>query len=213
MDNNVSRRVKLLMAGVLVLFLVASTFEILQVGGEAFSRGFEEGYHNDRSSGVSHWVGLTLVDPDGAIQQLPGGVALTPIAVEGELEIPDGIARKPVGVMIASTTLVIIGMISFIAFIVSLINFACRFPRRPILSRENVISLRWIACTLGGFGLAAYGGSLCQTLWMRANVAIEGYRVLIDPPPSVIIVALILVAMTEIMNQAGKLQNEQELTI
>ncbi len=214
MDNKVSRKIKLLIVGVLVLFLVASALEIVQVGGKAISRGFKAGYNDDHDGGTSHeWVDVMIYQPDAAVQQFPGGIELTPITVSGEIAMPDEMNRKPVGMRIVVELLFMVSLLTSGAFTVSLIVFAFKFPRRPILSHRNVISLRWIAYTLGTFSLTTYGVELADWLWMRDNIMPEGLSVILDSPPTTIIVALIILAMTEIMNLAGKLQHEQELTI
>jgi hypothetical protein len=102
---------------------------------------------------------------------------------------------------------------AIVVFLVWLIRFTFGFSRRRVMAHKNIVALRRISLSLGVTGLSMYAWHVIDFFWLRAHVVIEGYRISLESPPSAMIVALILWAMTEILNLAGKLQNEQDLTI
>lgn len=224
MENKTSKRIKLLVAAVLVLFLAMTVMEI----APDFLSGFRDGCKSGTEEANAVWdSGDTSVsplrhmfatiepdNPDAPLLVFADGVEVRPNETFAEITVP---ATAPgSGWVMANIVKVLFGLAALVAsvvFTVHLVLFAVRFPRRPILSRGNIVSMRWIAASLGVFGLAIYGFAAIDYFWLRTNVALEGWSITIDPPPSAIIVAAILLVMTEILNLAGKLQQEQDLTI
>ncbi len=217
MENKTSKRIKLLIGAVLVSFLAITAFDFVAEGGEAFARGFRAGQADAEGmigSGPRHmFSSVTPLDPDTEALQLSGGVTLVPLKIDSELVVPEGMGRRSgwAYALILLMSFAIVGATLF--FLVSLGMFAVGFPRRPILSHDNIVQMRRIAWSFGAIGLITCLMMLQEWLWLRANVVLEGYEVQLSLTPSMLIVALILIAMTEIMNLAGKLQREQDLTI
>ncbi len=142
---------------------------------------------------------------------IPGGAEFTPFSTSGELVVPE--PNMAAGVSVTLKLLAFVALAALIVFIVQLIRFTVRFPRRPILDERNIRSLRRIAFGLGLYGLAGYLIDNIQLLWLHGHVALEGYRFTAVTLPSSLIVAAILLATAEILKLAGKLQREQDLTI
>ncbi len=217
MENKTSKRIKLLIGAVLLIFLAMAALDTVSSSSrEAFKRGYETGRSDSRGmifTGERHmWTTIEAIEPDAGTLTLADGVEFTGVTANGELVLSGDNAASS-GWDLALMILFSFTMVAaLIAFIVSLVIFACKFPRRRILSRENVVSMRWIAASLGALGLGTYGMMINEYLWLR-HIALEGYRMTLSSPPSAIIVALVLVVLTEILNLAGKLQNEQDLTI
>ncbi len=220
MGNNVSKRVKILIAVVLGLFLLATVSDIYPEGIESFKRGFNAGRSEaDQMLGASDslsmrhfYTEIAPRDPDVTTLLSAGGVEFTTLTASGELAVPKA-PGKGAGIRAVSAVLILATAVALIAFIISLVKFAFRFPRRPILARDNIVSMHWIAGSLGVMSLAGFLGQLAENIWLRNHVTIDGFRVLPVSIPQGLIIAAILFAMTEIMNLAGRLQNEQDLTI
>ncbi len=217
MSNNVSKRVKILIAGVLVLFLAVVVLDIFPSGMAGFKAGFQAGREDAHGALYNAPRHLSVIierfDPEATSQTFASGVEFRTIENFGDLVVPEHVGRMPLWTTMLKMLSAFVVLGSIVTFIVHLIIFAVRFPRRQITARENIVSLRWIAGSLGVYGLVEYGWILMDYVWVRGHVALEGYRIGFEPPSSSLIVALILVAMTEIMNLAGRLQNEQDLTI
>ncbi len=224
MENNVSKRIKLLIGAVLVLFLTMAVMDFVSGfsnGLEEFRRGYEAGQSEARGMlgspdslwGSHHFVKLEPVDMDAAVLRFAGGEEFTSFDSVGELVVP---MHAKDGRFLPKLLLILFSLVvlaATVTFIIHFIGFALHFPRRRVMDVENIISLRRIAASLGAIGLSEYVLSMSEYLWLRSHVSLEGYIVSMPLPPVSLIVALILWAMTEILNLAGKLQNEQELTI
>lgn len=216
MENRVSKRIKRLLLAILLLFLIPSVIDFVSgfsSGLNEFKRGMKAGqsvFHAEREK--HFFVKIEPVDADSAFRLFDNGTKFTPLNTTGELAVPRPEAGS--GWVEASVMLLSLAVsVALIIFLVQLIRFAIVFPRRRIMARDNIDSLRLIAGSLGALGLAAYGVNVIQFFWLRGHVVLEGYSVRLDTPPSSLIVALILLAMTEILKLVGKLQNEQDLTI
>ncbi len=214
MENKTSKRIKLLIGAVLVLFLAMLVVDFVPAGIAGFKEGWEAGEaeaNGEPGGGSRYFVKIEALDPDEAVHRFDGGEELAMVAARGELLLSG--VRVPVWIKVVRTLLVLVAFAALVVFLVQLVVFAVKFPRRKMMARENMVSMRRIAVSLGVFGLSAYAGEVTEYLWLRERVALEGYRLGLDPLPSALIVALILWAMTEILNLAGRLQNEQDLTI
>ena len=221
MGNNVSKRVKILIAVVLGLFLLATVSDIYPEGIESFKRGFNAGrseannmmWDAPDSVRMRHfYAAVAPHDHDATTLLSAGGVEFTTITASGELAVPVA-PGKGAWIRAVSAVLSLVTAVALIAFIINLVKFAFWFPRRPILARDNIVSMHWIAGSLGVMNLAGFLGQLAENIWLRNHVTIDGFRVLPVSIPQGLIIAAILFAMTEIMNLAGRLQNEQDLTI
>ena len=216
----------MLIGAVLVLFLAVAVMDFVS----GFSSGWEEakrGYNAGRSDArqslllpdslrVNHFfVTLEAVDADATVRTFADGTQFTTLDATGELVVPvradggsgwfwSGVLKFLFGLVMTA---------AMVVFIVRMVMFAVGFPRRRLMDRRNIVSLRWIASSLGAIGLGEYGWTVSEYLWLKGHVALEGYIVSLPIPPTSLIVALIILAMTEILNLAGRLQNEQDLTI
>jgi hypothetical protein len=212
MDNKTSRKIKLLIGAILLIVISLGALDFVLVGGKEVKRGFKAGWEEARETtfvGKHHlWAKIENIDPDTDTKKLSEKVEFTEIYASGEFEIESDASSNST----VSFILSFVVTAALIAFIVNFIIFACKFPGRKVLSRGNIVRLRWIAASLGALGLAGYGLMLHEYLWLT-NITLEGYYVTFPSPPSALVVALILLAMAEIMNLAGRLQNEQDLTI
>lgn len=218
MENKTSKRIKLLIAAVLLIFLAMVVIDVVSSGAEAFKRGFEAGMEEDSrtmtsTGGLNLWMEIKPVDPDAGTRTLAEGVEFTEILASGELEVTGNFSARSTGHVVVTLMLSLLLLAATVAFIVSLAVFACKFTRGRVLTHGNVVRMRRIAASLGALGAASYGLTLDEYLWLRGNVVLEGYRAIFPTPPSALIVALILWAMAEIMNFAGRLQTEQDLTV
>jgi hypothetical protein len=216
MDNKISKRIKRLIAAVLVLFFAIVLFEFLPAAHDGFVDGWNAGQADAnaaRHGGIRHFVvDIKPTDSHASALKFADGIEFRTFEASGDLMLPELVAPRPAWSNVLSGVLALLGVAAGLTFIVRLVMFAARFPRRRVMSRENVVAMRWIAGSLGTIGVAEFLDTLGVYLWLRGNVALDGYRFVFDPSTT-LIVALIIWAMTEIMNLAGKLQNEQELTI
>lgn len=221
MENKTSKRIKLLIAAVLVLFLGMWLIDFFQSGIQDFKRGYEMGRSDaeqrllgpDSARVYFFYVKIAPLDPDAHSRTPADGIEFTELSSSGELTVSGNLPKRSAGHTVLTVVLSLALLAATIAFIVNLVVFACKFPRRRILTHGNVVSMRRIAASLGALGLVSYGLTLDEYLWLQGNVVLEGYRALFPTPPSALIIALILWAMAEIMNLAGRLQTEQDLTI
>jgi len=102
---------------------------------------------------------------------------------------------------------------ALVTFVVMLVGFACKLPRGRILTRANVRMVRWMGVSLLVVGLSFFFLTAVEYVWIEDNVVLDGYRV---APPSLhptLLLGMIFCTLAEIMNLAGRLQREQELTI
>jgi hypothetical protein len=216
MDNKVSRRIKLLIASVLVLFFAIVASDFFPAARDGFVEGFNAGRADANAAiygGSRHVVAeIQPVDFAGSALKFAGGIEFRTWEASGDLVLPETVAERSGWYDVLDMVVAFVTVGAMLTFIIRVVVFAVKFPRRRIMSRENIVAMRWIAGSLGVMGVADLLNTLTAYLWLQGNVALEGYRFVFDPS-SMLIVALVLAAMTEIMNLAGKLQNEQELTI
>jgi hypothetical protein len=217
MENKFSKRIKLLIAAVLVLFLAMAVMDFVPSG----LKGFREGYEAGRADAKAAWQRSNrhmsaIIEPttsDDSPWSFANGVEFQTVEAFGEMVVPDNNDAGTLWVEVVRSVLAFLAVGAMLTFMICLVIFAIKFPRRRIMAHQNIVSLRWIAGSLGVAGLASYGFQFIEFMWLRVHVVLDGYRLRLDSPPSGLIVALILLAMTEILNLAGKLQNEQDLTI
>ncbi len=219
MNNKISKRIKLLIMAVLVLFVAVAILDIAPEFGAGYKVGYEAGREDARAmmfGGKRHLFSIvTPIDPaDHPTQKFTDRVEVRTLKTYGDVIVTvDEGSGASIWAQLATGLFALMIMGMMLAFIVHFVIFAVKFPRRRVMARENVVSLRWIAALLGTIGLSTYLLELMHCLWLRANVVLEGYQFEIPSPPSALMVALVIWVMTEILNLAGRLQNEQDLTI
>lgn len=216
MENKVSKRIKSLMVAILLLVLIPAAADFMS----GFSRGLKLGRAEadrllsdsiDRGRMRYFFVDLEPLDPNTVRNRFENGAEFITSNVYGELTMP---AKAVAGwIEVVNTLLIVVAIAAMFTLLAELIRFTILFPRRRLVDRDNVRSLRRIALWLGTLGVAGYSIDIVQFFWLRGNLSLEGYRVVLYAPPSALVVALILVVMTEVLKLAGKLQNEQDLTI
>jgi hypothetical protein len=222
MDNKISKRIKILIAAVLVLFMAIVMSDFWPDARD----GFMDGWNSVRGdstaiANVAHRGGrrhltAVIVPVDGVAspQRFADGIEFRTFKATGNLVLPENVARRPAWLRAGKQFAVLAGGLAALTLLFYLVVFVVKFPRRRITSRENIVSMRWIAGSLMVYGLCECLFVLVDYLWLRSHVTLDGYRVVMDHSfATAMIVALIIWAMTEIMNLAGKLQQEQELTI
>lgn len=219
MENKTLTKMKLLIAAALVLFFAGVVVDMVSGGARDFKRGFDavekEGASEDKGKAVEvFWVAVEPLAPDAHAVELADGATFTSLSTDGELVVPvRNLPKRSGWVAAANIVTIIVASVALIAFVVSVIVFAVKFPRRKILDPANVRSLRWIAASLGATMLAYYGIMLDEHALLGDLVRRSGYRMEFPKFPTELIVAAIVWVVAEIMNLAGRLQNEQELTI
>lgn len=208
-----------MIASVLALFLAVTVIDFVPGFVTGFKTGFEAGQadsHGMMFGGSRHLIATVAPqNPDTEAIIIYDGIEVRPLETVGDVVVPAHSASRPLIEDIAKVLLAFVFMAAMLSFVVHLVIFAVMFPRRRIMAHKNIVSMRWIAGSLGTMGLSIYLITLLDYLWLTCNVHFEkaGYEIVLSSPPSALIVALILVVMTEILNMAGKLQHEQELTI
>jgi hypothetical protein len=206
---------------VLLLFFAVVVLDMAPAAVAGFNAGWNAGIDASKDSPAEihrgiHTAGVTIqpTDPEASTQTFEGGTTFRPFMSAGMLLVP---ARQggEMGIwgQIVKILFSLIAMAAMLSFLIHIVLFAVGFPRRHVMDRRNIVSLRWIAGSLGALALSVYASMLVDYLWLRSHVALEGYRVTISSPSSPLMVALILVVLTEILNLAGRLQREQDLTI
>jgi len=214
MENKPSKKIKILMGVILLLFLVPSGFDL--------ARGFSEGWrsvdretelHGDHSKEFrSFFVHLEPVQSRDHIRSAGDGHVFLPFEETGQLIVDAGI-KTPFWVLTLRVVFSLGMVVLLVWFVVLLFRFAGTLSRRRIMAEENIRSLRKIAYMLGAFSLSGYLMQSVEILWLRSHISLEGYRIVWEMPPASLIVALIILVMTEILKLGYKLQQEQDLTI
>ena len=214
MENKASKKIKWLMVVILLLFLIPSAIDFV----DGFSEGwqsFEKGREEGSSGELDYQHFYVRIEPTGiteTAQEVGNGHRFIPSRETGELllaePIPSAWWVKTLGIFLA-----LAGLVTLVWFVVELIRFATKIPRRRIMAEDNIHSLRRIAYSLGIFSLCMYLTEGIEILWLRGQVSLEGYEFSIILPPASLIVSLIILVMTEILKLGHGLEQEQELTI
>ena len=214
MENKASKKIKILMGVILLLFLIPS--------GIDFAKGFSQGWSSSEREyrisdehGIdyqSFFVELEPTRENQRIDEIGNGHQFLSFEEHGQLIL----AEKMSSVWWVITLRVFLSLtitILLVWFVVLLFRFAAKLSRRRVLAEENIHSLRRIAYVLGAFSICGYLMMSIEIFWLRSHVVLDGYRIAFPEFPSSLIVALIILVMTEILKLGHKLQQEQELTI
>jgi hypothetical protein len=223
MDNKISKRIKILIAAVLALFFAIVASDFWPDARDGFMDGFKSVWGDSAAIARAQHLGgrrnlTAVIEPVDSYAapalKFAGGMEFRTFEATGDLVLSELVARRPAWFPVVKLLAVMAGGLATLAMVFHLVVFIVKFPRRRITSRGNIVSMRWIAGSLMAYGLGECLYVLVDYLWLRSHVTLDGYRIVMDHSfASALIVALILAAMTEIMNLAGKLQKEQELTI
>jgi hypothetical protein len=201
----------------LILFFAVVIVDLAPSAVAGFKAGYKAGRedtHGALTGGPRHiLVTIEPTDPEAISQKFADGVEFRSVENSGELVVPELMGKMSIWATLWRILSAFALLWAIVTFLVRLVIFAIKFPRRRIMAHENIISMRWIAGSLGVYGLIEHSWILMDYVWVRSHVVLEGYRIGFELPSSALIVALILLAMSEIMNLAGRLQNEQDLTI
>jgi len=217
MENKASKKIKWLMMIILLLFLIPSGIDLVDgfsEGWNSFEEGMEEGMATAQEGNHGKHLFFVKVEPltDQAPKQIGDGSQFISLSESGKLRMTENMNSfwwvRIVEVLLAFTVL-----IALVCFIVMLFRFAARIPRQRIMAEQNIGSLRRIAYALGIVSLGGYLMEVIETLWLCSHVSLTGYKIVMPMPPAALIVALIILVMTEILKLGHKLQQEQDLTI
>lgn len=215
MENKTSKKIKFLLLAILLLFLVPSAGDFadgFSAGWNSAREGAESGLRvGDLERRLHFFTRIEPTAPGTALRSFADGTVFTASYASGGLSVPASTGAGWIEVVMAMLSIVMVS--AGVIFLVQLIRFAVRFPRRRLMAHQNIASLRWIAGSLGVLGLAEYGMEVVQFVGLRRHVALPGYDIALDTPSPVLIIALILLATAEILKLAGRLQDEQDLTI
>jgi hypothetical protein len=213
MENKTSKRIKWLIAAVLLLFFTVAVLD----EAPDFMVGFRAGQNAafaEMTGDMRHQIAIIQpLDSEATSQTFSNGVEYQMFESDGMLMVPIEAGENPFWLSAVKFLLSLLCVAAALSFLVHVVLFAVGFPRRHIFDYRNIVSLRWIAGSLGAIALSVYASMLVDYLWLRSHVVLEGYRVTLSSPSAGIVVALILVVLTEILNLAGRLQTEQDLTI
>ena len=214
MENKASKKIKWLVVVILLLFLIPSGIDFVDGFGEGWNArdreeeltGLGDGHHQ------SFFVKIEPTSTDQRFRPVGENLEFLTFHETGQLVITEKISEVW-WVMVLRMLLALTVIISLVVFIVLLFRFAAKITKRRILAEENIRSMRRIAYTLGILSLSGYLMEVIETLWVRCHVSLEGYKIVMALPPASLIVALIILVMTEILKLGHKLQQEQDLTI
>ena len=214
MENKSSKKIKILMVVILLLFLIPSGIDFVDGFSEGwkFTEREEELTGQDDDHYQSFFVRLEPTGRDYPAKEVGYEHRFVSFRESGQLVMAERM-NSVWWVMALRVLLALTILVSLVAFIVMLFRFAAKITRRQIMAGENIRSLRRIAYTLGALSLAGYLMEVVEILWLRSHISLDGYKVVMAMPPAALIVSLILLVMTEILKIGNKLQQEQELTI
>lgn len=216
MEKKTLRRIKLLTGIILLIFFIPSGTEFIR----GFSAGWqsvdkeieltgEKGDHHLRSFIVE----LRPVSGREVSRELEEDCFFIPYDESGQLIIPQEQAGSAWWVAILSTLASLVGVILLIWFVVLLFRFFAKLGKRRIMGEENIDSIQLMAYVLGAFSLTHYLMRVIEAIWLNSHLDLEGYRVVLQTPPSSLIIALLLLVAAEILKLGNQLQEEQDLTI
>jgi hypothetical protein len=216
MENKTSKRIKWLVGVLLVLFFVVVVID----GAPSFVAGFKAGSESVIDEPAIFTGDVRLVtavtqptDSDATTLTFADGTTLRRIQSIDALMVPIEEGEDPLWAKILRILFTVLYFGAGVSFMVHIVLFAVSFPSRHIMDPVNIVSLRWISGSLVVMTLGYYAVALMEYVWLQSHVVLEGYRITFPSPPAGIVVALILVVLTEILNLAGRLQTEQDLTI
>jgi len=213
MENKISKKIKILLVAILLLFLIPLGFDFVK----SFPLGFTAPSREKRltdESGVDHHVFFVDIEPTNnkAMQQIGDDSKFICYEKEGELFIAG--KNSSVWWILALKSFVMLALIiALVWFFIVLFRFFSKFSIRGVLAEDNIYDLNLMAYLLGFFSLGFYMVQIMETLWLRSHIVLDGYKIVFPFPPSSLIVAMIILVMAEILKFGYKLQQEQELTI
>ena len=214
MKNNSSKKVKLLVIAIILLLLIPSVIPFVKgvcIGYTSWDREIEL----SKEFGGNFKVFFVDIEPtkdNVAAKSVGNNHRFIGYQNEGELFVA-GKQSSAWWILVLRAFIALPMMILFICFFIALFRFAFKLSSQRIISEENIIRLNRIAYFLGAFSLAMYLIQISEVLWLRFHITLNGYRVVLPSLPTELIVALIILIMTEILKLGYQLQQEQELTI
>ena len=214
MENKASKKIKLLTFVILLLVVVPS--------GIDFAKGFYQGMKsyaqeaeltNENAMDYhSFFVQLEQKGEKAKLEEVGNGHLFQPVRESGALVVAEK-SGSAWWILILNALLAQTGIIALGFFVVLLFRFAAKLSKRRLMAEENIRALQQMAYALGIFSLSAYLMESLGVFWLRSHIVLDGYKIILDTPPASLIVALIILVMTEMLKLGHKLQQEQDLTI
>lgn len=215
MENKASKKIKWLIVVILLLFLIPSGVDFVDgffEGWTAAERGMALAEDGGNGHFQSFYVRIEPTGDDYLVKSIGDGYKFVTFRETGELVMTKKVSSVW-WVMVLRVLLSFTVVIALIVFIVQLFRFSTKITKRRVMAEENIGSLRRLANTLLIFSFGGYLIQMIETIWVCSHVSLEGYKIVMPMPPAALIVALIILVMTEILKLGHKLQQEQDLTI